>query len=104
MPSRIDALKEMLAKEPDDAFLNYALALEFEKEDKIADAIRIIEQVLHRDRNYLGAYYKLGGLYERQGDKEKAAAVYQDGITIARSQKNSKTLNELNEALQQLND
>jgi tetratricopeptide (TPR) repeat protein len=102
MASRIDALKEMLRKEPHDAFLNYALAIELEKENKVPEAIVIIEQVLQRDEQYLGGYYKLGKLHEAAGEKEKAIAVYQKGIAIARQQRNNKTLNELNEALQQL--
>ncbi|HEY6161256.1 MAG TPA: tetratricopeptide repeat protein [Bacteroidia bacterium] len=92
----------MLIKEPDDAFLNYALAIELEKENKITEAIAVMEKIIERDENYLGAYYKLGKLYEAIAQKEKAAATYQKGIAIARAQFNTKTLNELNEALQQL--
>ena len=92
----------MLIKEPHDAFLNYAFALELEKENKVTEAVKVIEKIIERDEDYLGAYYKLGKLYEALGQKEKAASTYERGITIARKQFNNKTLNELNEALQQL--
>jgi predicted Zn-dependent protease len=102
MASRIDAIKEMLLKEPEDAFLNYALALELEKENKITEAIAVIGTIIARDENYLGGYYKLGKLHEAAGEKEKARTVYENGVLIARKQKNAKTMNELNEAIQQL--
>jgi tetratricopeptide (TPR) repeat protein len=101
---RIDVIKEMLLQEPHDSFLNYALAIELEKENRIAEAITTIEKIIARDEQYLGAYYKLGKLHEASGGRSKAAAVYEKGILIARQQKNNKTLNELNEALQQLED
>jgi hypothetical protein len=34
-PSRLHQLQEMLKAEPNDAFLNYAIAVEFEKEGRI---------------------------------------------------------------------
>ena len=92
----------MLEKEPNDSFLNYAFALELEKEKKISEAISIIEKIILLDKNYLGAYYKLGKLFENVSQNEKAKQTYLLGIEIAQLQKNNKTLNELNGALQLL--
>ncbi|MEW6469338.1 MAG: tetratricopeptide repeat protein [Bacteroidota bacterium] len=97
--SRKELLLQMLAKEPGDTFLNYALALELEKEHKISEAIRVIEKVLEDNADYLGAYYKLGKLYEASGERELARKTYISGLAVARRQKNGKTLSELNEAL-----
>lgn len=98
MPTRLELLQEMLQKEPEDSFLNYAIALEYAKDD-IPKAIKTIEDILKRDENYLGAYYQLGQFYEQVNDTEKAGAIYKKGIEIAKQQKNNKTLGELNEAL-----
>lgn len=100
---RLLQLQEMLKTEPTDSFLNYALALEYGKEN-VKKAIEIIEELLLRDENYLGAYYQLGKYYEQLQQNEKAVIVYQRGIKIAQQQKNKKTEGELNEALWMLED
>lgn len=96
---RLNQILEMLKSEPRDSFLNYALALEYAKENNISKAIELIQELLSQDENYLGAYYQLGKYYEQNLQKEKAIMIYQKGILIARQQKNNKTLVELNEAL-----
>ncbi len=95
---------EMLKSEPHDSFLNYALALEYAKENNIQKAIEIIEEVIGRDENYLGGYYQLGKFYEQLNLREKAIAIYQKGIEIAKKQNNRKAQGELNEALMMLED
>lgn len=89
----------MLKTDPKDSFLSYALALEYEKEGKVKDAIRIIEELMTEDPDYIGAYYKLGQLYEGQENLEKARRIYQTGIKLADQQKDNKAKGELEEAL-----
>ena len=96
---RFQQIQEMLKNEPNDSFLNYALALEYAKADEIKKAIELIEALLLRDENYLGAYYQLGKYYEETEQTQNAIATYKKGIAIAQQQKNRKTLSELNEAL-----
>ena len=102
--SRLQQLQQMLLDEPDDSFLNYALALEFAKEDNLPQAISIIEKVIQHNENYLGAYYQLGKLYEQQNLSEKAISIYRKGIAIAQAQNNKKAQGELSEALWMLED
>jgi tetratricopeptide (TPR) repeat protein len=102
--SRLSQIEEMLKTEPNDSFLNYALALEFAKANDVHKAIELIENVLLREENYLGAYYQLGKFYEQIQDLPKAIATYTKGIAIAKSIKNNKALGELNEALWMLED
>ena len=99
MSDRIEKLKKMLEKEPFDSFLNYALALEYEKANEIHKAIQLIEALLVRDQHYLGAYYQLGKYYEIIQKPELSIDTYKKGIAIALEQKNKKTLSELKEAL-----
>lgn len=94
----------MLEAEPDDAFLNYALALEYAGANDISSAIRLIERILEKDRNYLGAYYQLGKYYELSQQPQKAAQTYKTGVEVAIQRKNRKAQMELNEALLQLED
>lgn len=102
--SRLEQLRQMLEKEPLDPFLNYAIALEHAKVGDVARAIGIIEQVLSRDENYLGAYYQLGKYYEETSQRDKAISAYQKGMEIAKKQNNRKTLGELSTALMLLED
>jgi Tfp pilus assembly protein PilF len=104
MDSRLEQLKKMLETEPDDSFLNYALALEYAKGSDLKKAIQLIEEIIVRDKNYLGAYYELGKYYELSKQSEKAIDIYRKGIQIALQQKNRKAQLELNEALLQLED
>ena len=102
--SRLRHIQEMLKNEPDDSFLNYALALEYAKENDIKKAIELIERVLVRDENYLGAYYQLGKYYEQTDLLPEAVITYKRGVVIAQQKNDRKTLNELNEALMMLED
>lgn len=97
-----EQLLEMLKTEPEDSFLNYALALEYAKSNDLQKAIELIENVLTKDENYLGAYYQLGKYYELINVPEKAIATYTKGVTIAKKQNNRKAQGELNEALMML--
>lgn len=99
MSSRIDQLLELLKSEPNDSFLNYALALEYIKLEEKEKARSIIETILKRDENYLGAYYQLGQLYEQLQQLEKARITYTRGIAIAQHQRNAKAAGELSTAL-----
>jgi len=100
--SRLQQIQEMLKNEPQDSFLNYALALEYAKASDIEKAIELIEALLVRDENYLGAYYQLGSYYEQAGRTKSAVEIYKKGTIIAQQQQNKKTLGELNEALMML--
>jgi tetratricopeptide (TPR) repeat protein len=97
--SRLHHIQEMLSKEPNDSFLQYALALEYANAKDIEKAISIIEGLLLKNENYLGAYYQLGKYYEQTAQQDKAIASYKKGVLIAQAQKNRKTEGELNEAL-----
>ena len=97
--SRLDTILEMLKSEPNDSFLNYALALEYGKELLIKKAIATIERLLIHDEKYLGAYYQLGKYYEENKQDTEAITTYKKGIEIAKQQQNRKTEGELNEAL-----
>lgn len=101
---RIQYIREMLEKEPNDSFLCYALALEYAKLNDISKAIELLEELITKDSDYLGAYYQLGKYYEQSGNIPMAADCYNKGITIAKAQNNRKTLGELNEALLMLDE
>jgi tetratricopeptide (TPR) repeat protein len=97
--SRVDEIKKMLKTDPKDSFLSYALALEYEKAEEPGKAISIIEQLIKDDPNYLGAYYKLGQLYEGKDKLDSAQKIYNTGIKLADEKNDFKSKGELEEAL-----
>ena len=89
----------MLQTNPNDSFLKYAAALEYEKTGNASKAIATIKDLLEHDQNYLGAYYKLGKLLEEDEKTKEAIDVYRSGLAIARKKSDLKTEGELTEAL-----
>jgi tetratricopeptide (TPR) repeat protein len=101
---RIELLKHFLEEDPGDHFSLYALALEYAKINRVGEAIVLLEQLLDLDPAYLAAYYQLGKLFELQRNIERAFGVFSKGMEVARQQKNQKTLNELQSALELLDE
>lgn len=96
---RLKLIKEMLETNPDDSFLKYAAALEYEKDGNLKKAIETIKNLLAKDANYLGAYYKLGKLLEEDGKEKEAIKVYRQGLEVSKKVSDLKTEGELSEAL-----
>ena len=97
--SRIDNLIGMLKEEPEDVFLNYALAVEFVGEGKYEEAERQFLKTNKLDADYLPCYYQLGQVAEKLNKEKEALEYYHKGVELAKKQSNNKTLNELNEAI-----
>jgi tetratricopeptide (TPR) repeat protein len=86
----------MLNADPDDSFLTYAIAKEYEKTGDIKMAISILNTLREKDPEYVGLYYHLGQLYEEMDEGEEALKVYEEGIAIAKNLKDFHALSELN--------
>ena len=97
--SRIKQIRDMLSSDFKDSFLNYALALELEKEGEIDAAIVQLFHLKKLNLDYLPLYYKLAELLTMRQEIAKAKMVYMEGIDLAQKQNNGKTLKELKEAL-----
>lgn len=97
--TRKEQIQAMLAEQPSDTFLQYALAIEIAKTGDIITAIQHTTKLLKQTPDYLGAYYQLGKWYEAIQDFEAAINTYQQGIKLAATQNNTKAKNELEQAL-----
>ncbi|MEY5034945.1 MAG: hypothetical protein RL447_1323 [Bacteroidota bacterium] len=95
-------LRNLLADQPTDPFLNHALALEEIKVGKDESARELFEQLLERNPDYVGSYYHLGKLHERLGDESKAIAVYEKGMEVAKKLSDNHALSELRGAYDNL--
>ena len=99
---RIAKLKEFLKANPDDSFVQHALALEHVKAGDDAEARKLFENILNKDENYIGSYYHLGKLLERSDEKESAIKWYELGMLKAKENGDMHAYNELQAAYEDL--
>jgi Tfp pilus assembly protein PilF len=102
MMDRVERIKEMLTTNPHDSFLNHALALEYIKAGDDATAQTIFEQLLEREPGYVGSYYHLAKLFERNGNEQQAITWYQKGMQIVKEIGEQHAFNELRSAWEEL--
>lgn len=96
--NRIDSLLEFLKEDPEDSFVRFALAKEYQKLGTLKQALDTFLELKKKDPDYVGLYYHLGGLYEQLHEKEKALQVYEEGITISKKVADFHALSELHTA------
>lgn len=101
--NRLELLLQFYNDEPSDPFNAYALAIEYLNSD-VSLAQKYFDQLLAQHPDYLPTYYHAAALYARLEQHDKAATIYQKGIILAQNQQNSKALQELRRAYQQLQD
>ena len=102
--SRKEQILTMLVSEPNDVFLNYALAMELLAIDTFNEAEEQFKKVLTINSTYLPCFYQLGQVSEKLGNNDTAITYYKQGIDLAKLQNNNKALGELNEAIWMLED
>lgn len=73
----------MIAAEPNDPFLNYALALETAKEDRVAGLQRLAD-MNERFPNHVPAFFRRGQMLAESGEPDAARQVLLAGIQAAR--------------------
>ena len=97
--ARLARLLSMQQIQPDDVFVQYAIALEWLKDRQYHQAITAFRKVLEIDAGYLAAYYQLGQTYLAMSNTSEAIAVFENGISVAGKVGDIKTLAELKNAL-----
>lgn len=99
---RIAKLKEFLAANPGDSFIQHALALEYVKQGDDAEAKKLFESLLNHDEEYVGSYYHLAKLLDRNDEKEDAKKWYEKGMLKAKEAGDKHAYNELLAAYEDL--
>lgn len=98
----IDRLKQMLADDPDDAFLNYGLAMEYSGRGDTEAALAQFDRVIALDADHVAARFQKGQLLAREGELEAARVALNDGIAIARRTGDEHAEGEMTEFLEML--
>lgn len=101
---RVDLIRKMLENTPDDSFLQHALAMEYQALGRQREARQLLEELLRKDPSYVGSYYQLGGILQQMGERDLAIGWYRKGIEQARLQGERKAWQELQAALDDLED
>lgn len=100
--SRIEQLTTMLAKDPGDPFLLYALAQEHAKQDHHEDAIVFYDRCLAADAAYCYAYYHKARSLESLNRLDEAVATLLAGIQAAQHAADTHAQSELKAYLDML--
>lgn len=100
--SRIEQIKTFLKESPEDAFLNYALAIEYLGINNTNEAKIIFENLIQNNPDYSATYYHFGKLIQNQGNRELAISIFENGIKIADKNKELHAAAELRSALNEL--
>ncbi len=99
---RIEKLKEFLKASPTDSFLLHALALEYIKLGNDEEARRLFEELLNREPGYVGSYYHLAKLLERNDHTAEAINIYEKGMEEAKKAGDNHAFGELRGAYEEL--
>lgn len=95
-------MNEFLKTNPTDSFLQHALALEYIKLGDDEKARSLFEALLNREPGYIGSYYHLAKLLERNDKTEEAIKVYEKGMEEAKKAGDIHALGELRGAYEEL--
>jgi tetratricopeptide (TPR) repeat protein len=102
MNKRLAMLEQLTTSGGADAFAWYALALEYRKEQRIDDAMRTFQALREREADYLPMYLMAGQVLTEVGRHDEARVWLEEGVVLARSKGDTKTLGELEDALADL--
>lgn len=101
---RIELLQRMMASDPDDPFLPYALGLEHIRLEAWETAARQLALTADRFPDYIPTYYQWGQVLEQLLRLEEARTIYSRGLEKAKAANEKKTAAELQEALWSVED
>ena len=96
--NRIDTLISFLKDDPQDSFVRFALAKEYEKLGTLKKALDSYLELKKMDPEYVGLYYHLAAIYEKLDEPVEALLIYDEGIAIAKKQADFHALSELHTA------
>lgn len=101
---RLNQLYQFLKERPEDEFLLFAVAKEYEKLSDEEKAKKYYLKLIAEHANYVGTYYHLGKLYERAEDFDSAIETYEKGMEVAKSVGDKHAFGELRGAHEFLSD
>ena len=100
--NRMEILLSMVAKNPQDSFARYGLAMEYAKAGDLERAIAEYRALMEFNPDYAAAYFHGGQALEKLGRIGEAREVYEKGIEVTSRTGDGHTRSELQAALDML--
>jgi tetratricopeptide (TPR) repeat protein len=97
--SRLDQIAKMLHADPNDLFLNFALAMEYAKTGQNSDALAQFTRVAELNPNYVPAYFQKADLLVALNRHAEAREVYAAALTAAEAAGDKHAAQKVREAL-----
>lgn len=82
--TRREQLEQLLVADPDDVFLQYAVAMAYSSEGDDAACLRKLETLIENAPDYVAAYFQSGQLLATNGHTAEARSIVERGIEAAR--------------------
>lgn len=95
---RLEQLQNLLESSPNDSFLLYAIAKEYEGLERVTEALQKYQELTELHPDYVGTYYHYAKLLEKEEETDKALSIYEKGMLIARKIGDQHALGELSNA------
>jgi tetratricopeptide (TPR) repeat protein len=100
--NRMEILLSMVAKNPQDSFARYGLAMEYAQAGDLERAIGEYKTLIGFNADYAAAYFHSGQALEKLGRVDEAREVYEKGIEATSRTGDQHTRSELQAALDML--
>ena len=98
MPT-LEQLLPLLQADPGDAFLRYAVAMEYAKQQRFVEALGEFAELARRHPDYVPGYFMAGRTAEQDGNVAEAKRLYGEGIAAARRTGDRHAEGEISQAL-----
>lgn len=95
MTDRMDRITKMLEESPNDPFLRFARAKEWEKSADWSAALAEYAWLVDHTPEYTGTYYHYGHLLIQQNQPDLAKTIFEQGMSISLAQGDRHTHGEL---------
>jgi tetratricopeptide (TPR) repeat protein len=83
MSDRLSQLRNLLDKDPQDAFCMYGIAMEYSKSRNHLEAIAWFDRTMEVDPSYCYAWYHKARVQEQSGDTAGARKTLEEGLVQA---------------------
>jgi Flp pilus assembly protein TadD len=80
---RLALLRQFVAKQPDDPFARYGLAMELVARGDLAEACQVFQDLVDKQPDYVATYLMYGNALAAAGDAARAAEVYRLGVEVS---------------------
>jgi tetratricopeptide (TPR) repeat protein len=102
MPTRREKIEEMLRAEPQDHFLRYGLAAEYDNEGRFEESLVLFRGLMADQPPHVPSFLRSAQLLVKLDRIAEARAVLREGIEIARQQGETHAAGEMGELLASL--